>query len=198
MNEDISITVELVERARHEEQIYDLIYSELAPRLELFIYKSVGDTELSKDLASETFLRGYEVLRGYSGKGFSEKDKSPRDKSLFPYFLYKIAKNLIRDHFRRPKRIILGEMDTAMNVSSNDSPDDAILQEELRVIIQTKLSKLPDRYREVINLHYYRELSLKEVSDELDRRHGTVIEQNQRAIQKLKKNYNRLREQLPS
>lgn len=196
-NRESAITVDLVEKARESREAFDSIYLELAQKVGKFIYSCVGDIDLSRDLTQDTFLRGYEVLMGLRGKGFTDEGESPDDESSFVKYLYRIAWNLIRSHLGKQKRIVLEE-DATEVVSNGDSPDDAILQEELRVILYTKVGKLQDKYREVIMLRFTMDFSFKEVSDMLERRHQTVIQQNIRAIEYLQRNYHRLRKELPN
>ena len=81
----------LLERAKaYDPQALAELYDRYAPKMYAYIYRRVGDAALAEDLAGELFLR---VLRSIRG------DQAWRDS--FSAWLYRIAHNLVVDHYRR-------------------------------------------------------------------------------------------------
>ena len=69
------------------------------------------------------------------------------------------------------------------------------IEEELKnyddfILIQKKLEKLPVKYQEVIALKYFEEKSIKEISEILGKKEGTVKSLISRGLQKLRDSFN--------
>ena len=106
----------------------------------------LGDTALAEDAAQEAFLRAYRGLDRFRG-----------DSSLKTW-LTRIAINVCKDmsHKRRRQPLVL---DRLPENTANDPPcDDSIIREVMA---------LPEKYRTVILLRYYQELSLEETAGAL-------------------------------
>lgn len=121
-----------------------------------------GDRPLAEDLAQETFLRSVRAIQQY---------QYPRP---FKPWLYRIATNLARDHYRSANtRYAAGPSDEETVSEGPLLEDDALEQDELRQVV-TALHALPDHQREIVVLRYYQELSLNEISETLAVPLGTV------------------------
>lgn len=169
----------LVERARAGEQ---KAYAELMDRYKDSIYfmalKMVNNKDDAMDLAVETFA-----------KAFKNLDKFKPD-FAFSTWLFRIATNNCIDFIRR-KKLKTFSIDTFSDEPGNDMPfqikSDALNPEEksiknqqakeLRMIIDG----LPQRYRTLIILRYYDELSYLEIAEQLSLPLGTVKAQMFRA-----------------
>jgi RNA polymerase sigma-70 factor (ECF subfamily) len=128
-----------------------------------FLYRmSGGDRSLAEDLVQETFLRALRSIGQYL---------HPRP---FKPWLYAIALNLARDHYKQAE---MRHVDTILDVfePSFDDPPDARLQagEEVRSVAAA-VSKLPKRQREAVILRYYQGQSLAEIAEVLQVPVGTV------------------------
>ena len=64
--------------------------------------------------------------------------------------------------------------------------DEAVLQWEQRYPIMEKVQKLPQKYRLIIHLFYYEEMSIKEIAEVLELKESNVRARLTRARQKLK------------
>lgn len=69
---------------------FTLIYQEVMPRIYRFYYFKTMNRELSEDLVSEVFIRVYRNLR-----------KINLNERSFMVWTYRIANNLLIDHFRK-------------------------------------------------------------------------------------------------
>ena len=67
-----------------------------------FIYSKINSQELEEDLAQETFIKAYLAIKKYKFNGGDSKFKS---------WLFRIANNLVMDHYRQTaKRNLQVEM----------------------------------------------------------------------------------------
>ena len=70
-------------------------------------------------------------------------------------------------------------------LSSVDSPDKDLLDEEARALVHKVLTALPQRYQKVVYLRYFEELSVAEIARLVNRPEGTVSSWLTRATRKL-------------
>ncbi|MDO3410324.1 sigma-70 family RNA polymerase sigma factor [Saccharibacillus sp. CPCC 101409] len=106
----------------------------------------------AQDLAQETFIRAYRRLGDL------------HERERFSAWLYSIAVNAMRDFAR--KRIIrpIGE-ERMPEPSSGETPEQRVLEREMRREVQVMLEALPDKYRLVLLLRYTNELSYEEIAN---------------------------------
>ena len=65
-------------------------------------------------------------------------------------------------------------------------PEDAVEQEELKVMLMESLKLLTEKERRVIELYYYEDLTLKEISHVLEVTESRVSQLHTKALQKMK------------
>lgn len=130
-----------------------------------YIYRLTGGNHpLAEDLTQETFLS----LLHHSGY---QPDRP------FKPWLYAVATNLTRDHFRSAA---VRHSTTAADEAPPESIDTAPGPEELAVAadegraVACAIGQLGDEYRVVLLLRFYNGLSLREIADTLDVPLGTV------------------------
>jgi RNA polymerase sigma-70 factor (ECF subfamily) len=130
-----------------------------------YLDRLVGpDWALAQDLAQETFLR---VLR----------QRAVRVDQPFKPWLYAVATNLARDHFRSSHVRCAVRLDEECATSLADvapGPEDHALATERTHGIVTALRRLGPEYRETLLLRFYGDMTLKEVAETLGVPVGTV------------------------
>jgi len=185
--------MELVERARKGDQ---LAYGELLGRYRDAIYfmllKMVNSPVDAEDLTIEAF-----------GKAFKNIDQYTPNYA-FSTWLFKIATNNCID-FIRKKRASHVSLDQTLNGEDSLAPSSMIqsdtLDPESSMINKQKIkhmrnvvSKLKPRYRQLVELRYFKEYSYDEIAAELDIPIGTVKAQLFRARELLLNILNRSKE----
>ncbi len=137
--------------------------------LKRMCFLHLRDEALAEDAVQETFLKAYRALDQFRG------DSSERT------WLTRIAINTCRD-FRRATWFKLVDPRATLDAipAEADQPDtdDTVLLEVMR---------LPAKYREVILLRHYQDLSLKEIADALSTGVPTISSRLSRARNLLKK-----------
>ncbi|MGI9861240.1 sigma-70 family RNA polymerase sigma factor [Moorella naiadis] len=117
-------------------------------------YSYLHDRYLAEDVAQEVFIRVYTNLDKFQGRS-----------SIYTW-IYHITVNLCRDYLRAQSRRRL-EPNRLLEVAVPDVEAMALANLEYRELWQAIL-QLPVTYREVIWLHYYDQLSLKDIAAILD------------------------------
>lgn len=172
--------LELVEAAKSGSQA---AFGELMDRYRESVYftmfKMVKNTDDADDLTIEAF-----------GKAFSRLDQySPS--FAFSTWLFKIASNNCID-FIRKKRVKVTSMDTGlMNGdgeliyidarSTSQTPEEVLIHHQKVKLMRQLVTKLKPRYRELVELRYFEELSYEEIAETLQLPLGTVKAQLFRA-----------------
>lgn len=123
------------------------------------------DYALAEDAAQEAFLRAYKNLDRFRGESSSKT------------WLTRIAINVCKDFSHKRSRQPLVFESLPERTSGEGSPDDSVLDEVMQ---------LPDKYRAVILLRYYQELSVAETAMALGVSPNTASVRLNRARQLLK------------
>lgn len=139
---------------------YGELYDAFHDRIRRYISFKVSHRDDIDELVSEVFLRGWE---------YATSSKVDNINALF----YRIARNLIADHYRSKK--ITGPLEEAENLPEKGRglEETVMINEEFRHIMQ-KLEKLKEEYREVLVMKYLDELSIPEISSALDKNPNNV------------------------
>ena len=128
------------------------------PKLAGWVRRLVDDDDTAHEIASEAFVR---LLARWT------KVDSPQS------YLYMIATNLIRDHWRKTER----ERRAIRNVTARAATEAAL--EEVAypvqdVDVRNLIASLPPRLRDPFLLHYYGGFAIREVATLLRRPEGTI------------------------
>lgn len=132
-----------------------------------YLYRLVGgDRQLSEDLVQETLLH---VLR----------QRTYRADRPFKPWLYTIATNLARDHFKSAavrQRWPWGDEEEALLqlYDSTAGPEEHALEAEQGGEVRAALAQLREEYRVVLLLRFYQGFSLQEIAETLQIPLGTV------------------------
>jgi len=163
-----------------DRQAFVKAYDLYVDQIYRFIYFKVGNKEEAEDLSSAVFLKIWSYL---------QENNIIDSKTLRP-LLYKIARNIIIDHYRKINQSENVSLDKTMEQGGlidvkQDIAQRAEVMSDL-MVIETKLPELKEEYREVIIMRYINELSIKEIAEILDKSKGNVRVLIYRALSTLK------------
>jgi RNA polymerase sigma-70 factor (ECF subfamily) len=136
----------------------------------------VGQAELAEDLTGQVFMRMLEAVR--SGKPW---------RTSFSGWVYRIAHNLVIDHYRRRSRASFVDIEDANPVSTDVEPFHAIQARLDSERVQAALSRLTDEQAEVITLRFLEGLSIAEVSTIMNKTEGAIKALQYRAVLALRR-----------
>ena len=148
-------------QAGHDAALNDLMERHATPVFH-FLCRMTGNEDDANDLAQETFVRVFK-----SAKSFRANER-------FSTWLFTIAANLARNHFRwrsRHPNISLDaeNSETEQSLGStlpakNPAPGEAALAEERAAAVRLAVQKLPEDLREAIVLCEWEERSVAEAA----------------------------------
>lgn len=137
-------------------------------------YTYVKNKQVAEDIIQDVFLRAYEKREAFKGH------------STYRTYLYRMTINRCYDHLRSwsYKNERISDKISSFFQSRNSTEGDVISNDERHTIGKEVLS-LDLKYREVIVLYYYKELSIYEVATILACSSNTIKTRLRRAREQL-------------
>ena len=171
---------------RGDHDAFAEIYDFYVVKIYRFVYLKTGSREIAEDLTSDTFLKCWKYISKKKNEGNSKN--IVKNNKLGP-FLYKIARNLVIDYYRKKKDLTV-EISEVENYAITDDKQDLLSQitrkqdiEELR----NSLNSLKDDYQEILIFRYVEDLDMKEIAEITGKTEGTIRVQIHRATKALEK-----------
>ncbi|MDL4842446.1 sigma-70 family RNA polymerase sigma factor [Aquibacillus rhizosphaerae] len=137
-----------------KEQIIDQVMQEYSDGILYLVFTYVKNRATAEDLTQEIFIKCYEKL-----------DQFNKQASIKTW-VYRIASNHCKDylgswHYRKIK---LNEKVWDYIPSKSKQVEEEVISKNQENSLSRAIMALPIKYREVVFLHYYEELSLEEIS----------------------------------
>tara|TARA_B110000444_G_C18687228_1_gene522568 strand:+ start:360 stop:962 length:603 start_codon:yes stop_codon:yes gene_type:complete len=147
------------------------------------LYEKVGDQELAKDLTIEALGKAFKKLHMYTPE------------YVFSTWLYTVARNNCIDYLRKHKLPTIsidkmminedGKRNTFDLISKGLNPEEKMEKKQRVAILRQIVEQLRPKYRDLVKLRYFKELSYEEISDTLKIPLGTVKAQLHRSREQL-------------
>jgi len=147
------------------------------------LYEKVGDQELAKDLTIEALGKAFKKLHMYTPN------------YTFSTWLYTVARNNCIDYLRKHKlptisidKMMLdedGKRNTFDLKSKDPNPENVMIKKQRIAILRQIVDQLKPKYRDLVKLRYFKELSYEEIATLLEIPLGTVKAQLHRSREQL-------------
>ena len=151
--------------------------------LYFMLYEKVGDQELAKDLTIESLGKAFKKLHLYVPN------------YVFSTWLFTVARNHCIDYLRKNKlptvsidKMMLDEDGKRTNfdlISDMLSPDQEMEKKQRIAILRQIVDQLKPKYRALVKLRYFKEMTYDEIATILDIPIGTVKAQLHRSREQL-------------
>lgn len=126
------------------------LYEDFHMKVLRYVQSKVNDYYLAEDICSDVFVKVYEKL-----------DSFDESKASISTWIFTITKNTLIDYYRSRKITV-------------EIPDNLVYEDEGNDVDEESLDKLADamknldeRSKKIIVMHYYDDLKLKEIAEEL-------------------------------
>ena len=170
----------LVQQAiKGDQQAYAALMERYRDSIYFLLLKMVNNKDDADDLTIEAFGKAFKNLKQYTPN------------FAFSTWLFKIASNNCIDFIRRKKKRTLSidrrqesddGMETTIHLKSDMlDPEEKFVKKQKIKLLRDIVKKLKPRYRELVELRYFQELSYEEIAQQLDIPLGTVKAQLFRA-----------------
>jgi RNA polymerase sigma factor (sigma-70 family) len=172
---------DLIDKAVKEkdQQAYATLMKRYKKAVYFMILKMIRDTDDAEDLTMEAFAKAFRNLHKF------KKDYT------FSTWLFRIATNNAIDFIRKKKLKTMSLNNTltddggnSVNIDVEDddnNPQDEYIKSQRIEMVRIFVDKLPAKYRKLVTLRYFDELSYDEIAEELDKPLGTVKAQLHRS-----------------
>lgn len=147
------------------------IYKEYHDKVLHLITGKINNLTEAEDLTSEVFIKVYGKL-----------DTFDASKASISTWIYRIAQNTLIDYYRTRKV----HSEIPEEISEDGHIDDELLNEETLDSLANALSKLSERDRGLIILHYYKGMTLKEAALKIGMSYSNAKIVHSKAISQLK------------
>ena len=164
---------EIVARVlKGDRQSYALLVDEYKSPIYNLAYRMTGNLEDADDLTQETFIRAYQYLWRYD-----------TSKKFFTW-LYTLALNLIRNHFKKNKyNKSSEELSANLLADKNPSPETELIETQE---ISVYLLRLEDESRALLIMKFYQGLTFEEIAQITGKSISAVKMRIYRGLEKLK------------
>ncbi len=177
--------VKLIKRALEEgeSEAYNELMHLYRDPLYFMLYEKVEDEELAKDLTIESLGKAFQKLHLYTPK------------FAFSTWLYTVARNHCIDYLRKHKLPTISIEKTAFDQegkrktfdleSQDPNPESIIIKKQRILILRNIVNQLKPKYRNLVRLRYFKEMSYEEIAETLNIPIGTVKAQLHRSREQL-------------
>lgn len=159
----------LIEAAQADPARFVELYDRHVDRIYAYVSRRVGNRNAAEDVTSAVFEQALTNLGKFEWRGVP-----------FAAWLFRIAANALADQWKRDGR--------EGHELPPEIPDEREHQDlERRVSLFQLVDRLPDAQRQVIQMRFVEDRSIREVAAALDRSEGAVKQLQLRALDTLRK-----------
>lgn len=147
-----------------------------------YIYNLTGNVNDTEDLLQEVFIRIYDNLMRYDAT-----------RSGFRTWMYRVTTNHCYNHFksagyRHKQKTML--YDDQFNPASDNVEAKTVQEKQIEEILAVMKQVLKKKHYQIMMLHYFSQMSVKEISETMDVPEKTIYKAIKSSIEKIKKEVN--------
>ncbi len=164
----------LLERAvKGDKQAYGTLYEIYMDEIYRYFYYRLGHVQDAEDMTERTFLKVWKSLDGFE-----------LGRASFRTWLYRVAHNLLVDHYRTYKPT--DPLPDRPLADGGDGPEGRVASSELSAELLAGLRQLKPDYQQILTLRFVNDLSHSEAAQIMDRSKGAVRVLQHRALEALR------------
>jgi RNA polymerase sigma-70 factor, ECF subfamily len=158
----------LVQAAQKDPARFAELYEEHFDAIYAFVARRVQSRDVAEDLTSEVFHRALAALPQFDWRGVP-----------FGVWLFRIAANLVVDHWKRAAK---ESLDEGAEPATEADFEQALYRARLFQLVET----LPSDQKRVVQMRFAEGNSIREIAKVLERTEGAVKQLQFRALQTLR------------
>jgi len=144
-----------------------------------YVYNMVYNYNQTEDLLQEIFFKLYKSLKKFDPA-----------KASFRTWLYRVSKNHVINYLKSANHRMnsqVFEYDDNINQSEENIEDRAVNDNQISLVLNAMERILSPKHFEIMHLHYFSNLTVKEISETLNIPDKTVYKAIKVSVEKLKK-----------
>ncbi len=153
-----------------DQKAYAKLLSRYRDSIYFMLLKMVNNPDDADDLTIEAFGKAFKNINQYTPN------------FAFSTWLFKIATNNCIDFIRKrrggitvPIEHTYGEEVIAIPIQTDElDPEESLISQQKALLMREIVTKLKPRYRKLVEMRYFQELSYEEISEQLELPIGTV------------------------
>ena len=161
-----------IEQSKSDTKAFEPIYNTYYDLIFRFLMRRTDDDMLAADLCSQTFFKALSNIKKFEWRGTS----------IAPW-LYQIASNELRKHFRNRKKIFVIEEDVIESSEELKTPWFELIESNKLSVV---LDSLSETDLQLIELKYFEQLTFEEIAVLMDTKLSTVKMRLYRLLSKLR------------
>jgi RNA polymerase sigma-70 factor, ECF subfamily len=171
-------------KEKNRRKDFEKIYDTHVEKIFRFVYLKVSSKDDAEDITSKVFIKVWDSLS-------ADKDLSLKNPKSF---LYKVARNLVIDYYRKNRKDQIKEIEKSEISLENVVVPDKEMRADERALLKSEieevkkaLSLINEDYQNIIIWYYLDELTSSEIADLLDKPESSVRVLIHRAVGALRK-----------
>ena len=152
---------------------FSQIYDQYIEKIYRFVYLKVNSRETAEDLTSKVFLKGWEA--------FQKPIDNPGA------FLYRIARNIVVDHYRERGRTKIVSTEAIPQVADPGTGlhEKAVINADIE-LVKLAIQNIKKDYQDVIIWHYLDDMPVPDIAKAMEKPEGTIRVMLHRGLKTLK------------
>ncbi|MBN2011465.1 RNA polymerase sigma factor [candidate division KSB1 bacterium] len=139
-----------------------LLFERYKSKLYNFYVKQIPLSQTCEDLVQDVFFRMLKYRHTYRGD------------SKFTTWMFRIARNVLMDHYRKHKHESDAEVIESKLIAADPNPEDLAQQDNEVRLLRKAIQRLPAKNRQILILSRYHNLTYAEISDIMSIKIGTI------------------------
>lgn len=175
--EEIRQEEAIIAKAKSNPAAFSTLYEKYFDRIFYYLYRQTDNEEVAGDLCSQTFVNVLNNIKKYEFRGVP-----------FSAWLYKIASNEVRKHYRKFKGKKVFSIEEVRIKELVEQSEETWSEDEINKLIDF-MKDLPEEMLHVLELRFYEERDFKEIAYILDITESGAKMRTYRALDKLRKKF---------
>ena len=162
---------------KEEIEAFKSIFDKYYESIRNFAYFKTGDIDIAEDIVQETFIRLWEI-------------RNTVIENTVKSLLYAMAANNIKNHYRHKKVVLNFAMNHKPEVEENNAADSELQKQEMHEKLNSILTEMPEKSREVFLLNRIEKLTYQEIAERLGLSVKAIEKRMHEALLHVRKNLN--------
>ncbi|MCB0078666.1 MAG: sigma-70 family RNA polymerase sigma factor [Anaerolineales bacterium] len=155
---------QLIEQAKSDSEAFGKLYEIYVDRIYRYLYVRVGDEQVAEELTSRCFMRVLKALPRYVDRG-----------APFAAWLYRIAYNLLANHYRDSARRETMPLDTvSLHGDSHQEPPHTVELWDTIDSLKAAIGELHEDRKLLLHLKFTEGLSNAQIGEMMGRTEGAI------------------------
>lgn len=165
----------LASAVNYDEAALGELYDRYEAKIYAYIYRRTGEQTLAEDLTGQVFLKMLEAI--HNRKAWH---------SSFSGWLYRIAHNLVIDHYRQRDHQVQVSLDDEPMLPAAENPEEMTELKLDAERLRSAIGRLTEEQAEVISLRFLEGYSINEVAEMMSKTEGSIKALQYRAVSTLR------------